>query len=325
MTLLLCLALIVSQEPVPSANDDYLRAAAIVANAGDELKPVTEGNVLGWAQNATKKYGTALDWVRAGNQKPFVPLERRALNGDFPEFAGFRAIGFLYEAKVFELIADGKPNQAADTLIDALTFGRRVQSVGTVGHIVGSQIIERNLRMFDLNRRAFAEEGLEKLTKLELLNSIPADKTAMQIELLAFESFSDLDSLPEGDKSRVLSRIEQLKASTAAQFDKNEADWTWGGNVEPIEQLLPLDVSLEIMWPRALVIRTKLRLLSATAKILLHEVRNYKLPDTLADAHDPATGSSFFYGKRDDAFVIYSEGVEKTGRIELGTLWAGRR
>jgi hypothetical protein len=106
MTLLLCLALIGSQEPVAGANDDYLRAAAIVASAGDELKPVTEGNVLEWAQNATKKYGTALDWIRVGNQKPFETLAGRRQDGDFRELADFRAVGFLYEARVFELIAE---------------------------------------------------------------------------------------------------------------------------------------------------------------------------------------------------------------------------
>lgn len=322
MTLLICMVLLSAQAAPTGANVDYLRAAQIVASAGDELKPVTEGNVLEWAQNATKKFGTALDWVRAGNQKAFAPLEGRSPDGEFPELAGFRAIGFLYEARVFELIADGKPNQAADSLIDALTFGRRVQSVALVGHIIGSQIIERNLRMFDLNRRAFAEDGLEKLAKLELIAAIPADKSAMQLEFLAVESFGELDKLPSEDRSRILARIEQLKASTASQLEKDEALWKWDENNEAHEELLGIGVALETTWPRALVIRTKLRLLTATAKVLLYEVRNYKLPDTFTEVHDPATGNPFFYGKRDDAFVIYSDGVEKTGRIELGTLWS---
>lgn len=321
MTVLLCLALIVSQEPVATANEDYLRAAAIVANAGDELKPVTEGNVLAWAENATRKYGTALDWVRAGNLKPFAPTEGRSPEGELPELAGFRAIGFLYEARVFELIADGKPNQAADSLIDALTFGRRVQSIALLGHIIGSQIIERNLRMFDLNRRAFAEDGLEKLAKLELIKSIPSDETAMQLELWAVEKLEKLDSLPSEEQARVRARIAELRESIRVQFENEEADWKWGADDEWFEQLFGVETVLSTTWPRALVIRTKLRLLTATAKVLLYEVRNYKLPDTFVEVRDLATGNPFFYGKRDDAFVIYSEGVEKTGRIELGTLW----
>jgi hypothetical protein len=325
MTLLICMAVIATQGPAATANEDYLRAAAMVANAGNALKPIEEGNVLEWAKNATKKFGTALDWVRAGNAKPFAPMERRSLNGEFPELAGFRAIGFLYEAKVFELIADGKPNQAADSLIDALRFGRRVQSIGMVGHIVGSQIIERNLRMFDLNRRAFAEEGLEKLSKLELINSIPADKSAFDTEFLAYESYSGIDELPANVRIETLDRIEALKAKTAAQLQKDEAHWKWDETRESTPHLESLAVSMEITWPRALVIRTKLRLVNATAKVLLHEVRNYKLPDTFTEVHDPATGAPFFYGKRDDAFVIYSNGTEKTGRIELGTLWEGKR
>jgi hypothetical protein len=38
-------------------------------------------------------------------------------------------------------------------------------------------------------------------------------------------------------------------------------------------------------------------------------------------SYDPARGSSFFYGKRDDAFVLYSNGIESMGRIELGVLY----
>jgi hypothetical protein len=325
MTLLLCLALIGSQEPVAGANDDYLRAAAIVASAGDELRPVTEGNVLEWAQNATEKYGTALDWIRVGNQKPFEPLAGRRQDGDFRELADFRAVGFLYEARVFELIADGKPNQAADALIDALTFGRRVQSIATLGHIVGSQIIERNLRMFDLNRRAFAEDGLEKLSRLELIKAIPADQTAMQLELLAVEKLEKLDTLPSDERARVRARIAELKEATRVQFESEEADWKWGADDEWFEQLFGVGTALSTTWQRAFVIRTKLRLLTATARVLLYEVRNYKLPDAFSDVHDPATGKPFFYGKRDDAFVMYSDGVEKTGRIELGTLWNNAR
>ncbi|MDQ2986355.1 MAG: hypothetical protein M3R13_06485 [Armatimonadota bacterium] len=321
MTILICLAMLSTQGAPLDANADYLRAAQIVANAGDDLKPPTGDDVLEWARNATKKYGSACDLVATGNKKPFAPLERRALNAAFPEFTGFRALGFLYEARLFEQIADGKPNQAADSLIEALTFGRRVQSIAMIGHVIGSQIIERNLRMFDLNRRAFAEEGLEKLAKLELIASIPADKSAMQLDFLAVESSGDLDKLPSEDRTRILARIQQLKASTTLQFDKDEALWKWGGDNEEHEALFGVAVALETTWPRALVMRTKLRLFTATAKVLLYEVRNYKLPDTFTEVHDPATGNPFFYGKRDDAFVMYSDGVEKTGRIELGTLW----
>ncbi|MEO7453869.1 MAG: hypothetical protein ABIV13_03800 [Fimbriimonadales bacterium] len=324
MTIFLCLALIAPTQAA-SANDDYLRAAAIVANGSAELKPIVEGNVLEWSRKATEKYGSALDWVKAGNQKPFVLLERRSLNGEFPELAGFRSLGFLFEAKVFEHIADGKPNQAANALIDALTFGRRVQSIGTIGHIVGSQIIERNLRMFDLNRRAFVEEGLEKLTKLELIQSIPSDKMAFDVEFLAFGKYNEIERLSPTERTEVLARIEALKRGTEAQLAREEAYWKWGSEDPAPEALAGLEVALEVTWARALVIRTKLRLLTATSKILLHDVRNYKLPDVITEVHDPATGKPFFFGKRDDAFVMYSEGVEKTGRIELGTLWNRER
>jgi hypothetical protein len=325
MTTLLCIAILVGQQGAAqqTANADYLRAAAIVASAGEELKPPKDDNVLEWARNAAKKFGTACDWIRAGNAKPFEPLGGRALNGEFPEFAGYKAIGVLYEARMFEQIADGKPNQAADSLIDALSFGRRVQCIGVIGYMVGSQMIEGNLRMFDLNRRAFAESGLEKLSKLELIQSNPAEKTAMTLELTAYESVSSMEELTDEDKLRALARIEELKQFVSAQLTKEEAQWSWDDKAEAIEHLSPLGISLSITWPRAIVIRTKLRLLNATARVLLEEVRNYKLPDSLTDAYDPATGSSFFYGKRDDAFVIYSLGTEKIGRIELGVLRSG--
>jgi len=320
MITLLCVAILAGQQGAAqqAANADYLRAAAIVASAGDDLKPPKDDNVLDWARNATKKFGIACDWIKAGNTKPFEPLDGRALNGEFPEFDGYKAIGVLYEARMFEQIAEGKPNQAADSLIDALTFGRRVQCIGTIGYIVGSQIIDGNLRMFDLNRRAFAESGLEKLSKLELIHSIPAEKTAMMLELTAYESVSSMEELTDEEKLHALARIEELKAFVAAQLTKEEAQWSWDDKAEAIEHLSPLGISLSITWPRAIVVRTKLRLLNVTARVLLDEVRNYKLPDALTDAHDPATGSSFFYGKRDDAFVIYSLGTENTGRIELG-------
>ena len=271
MTLLICAALL-AQGAASDANLEYKRAAEVVALAKSELEPPNSGDILAWAERAVKRYGAACDWVAAGNKKEFSS----SANEEVPVLPAYRSIGYLFEAKVFQSIADGKPNQAADALVDVLTFGRRVQTIGTQGYGIGSEIIERNLRMFDLNRRAFAEDGLEKLSKLELIQLIPAERYVR-----------------------------------GSDFSNKE------------ERLWPSD--LDAIWARAIVMRTKLRLLSATAAVLLHEVRNYKLPDEFTVAYDPATGAPFFYGKRDDAFVIYSNGTEKTGRIELGTLWVGKR
>ena len=260
---------------------------------------------MAWAQNATKRYGLACDWVAAGNKKSFSPPDRTSQAEDLTELAAFRSIGYVFEAKVFELIADGKPNQAAEAIADVLTFGRRVQSTGIRGYGVGSEIVERNLRMFDLNRRAFAEDGLEKLLKLELIASIPSERIAVEVEIDAMGRFgSAVDA----------GHLAESKKAIMGFLAKEEREWAWKG----IE-------AFEAIWLRSVVVRTKLRLLNATAAVLLHEVRNYKLPDAYTDAYDPATGVPFFYGKRDDAFVIYSNGTEKTGRVELGTLWEEKR
>jgi hypothetical protein len=179
--------------------------------------------------------------------------------------------------------------------------------------------------MWDLNRRAFAEAGLEKLATLELIESIPSDRTAFEMELAFYSNPVELEKLSVEEMPRVTRRLEEFRRLVADQFDKKESDWTWEERAEETEYLAPLSWSMNATWLRAIVIRTKLRLLSATAKALLHEVRNYKLPDSLTDAHDPTTGTNFFYGKRDDAFVLYSQGTEKTGQIELGTLWVRPR
>lgn len=273
MTILICTALLLQQGAQENAYDDYVHAAAMVDGAGETLKPPKDDKVLDWARVAVEKHGNALEWVAAGNRKPFA-ASALSVDREYPEFAGFRALGFLFEAKMFEQIADGKPNQAAQTLIDALTFGRRVQSIGYVGHIIGSQVIERNLLMWDLNRRAFAEEGLEKLAKLELIKSIPSDETAMQLELSGVEKLQKLDSLPSEEQVRVRARIAELRESIRVQFESEEADWKWGADDEWFEQLFGIETVLSTTWPRALVIRTKLRLLTATANVLLHEVRN---------------------------------------------------
>lgn len=326
MTLLVCLALLAQQGETPTGYEDYLKAAQVVVAATD-IKPPEEGDIAKWADDVLKRYGRACDWVREGNKKGIAPLNRREAEADFPEFEQFRKIGYLFQAEIFQRIGDGKPNQAADSLIDALTFGRNIQTTCAIGYNLGSEIIERALIMFDKNRRAFAEKGLENIAKSsrQLLENVPALRLAMLTEIAVYRDSEEMVAMDGARRSAILLRCAEIEVEWQKMFASEERAWKPSRSPEQIdEHLSALEISLQIYWKRAIMIRTKLRLVEVISRVLLHEMRTFALPNALVEAageqasYDPATGSSFFYGKRDDAFVIYSDGIKEMGRIELG-------
>jgi hypothetical protein len=318
MIVLTCLAVLLPGVQA-GANADYLRAAGIVAGANDLSVPA-EGDLLEWANRVADKYRGAIQWVQAGNKQPVTPLEAQRPSVMPAEAAQAKRLGELFEAEVFSQIAAGNPNRAADALIDGLIYARRIQSLNAKSYEVGAIAMQGLLKMFDLNRRAFAEKGFERIAdkSVSLLQDIPSERLAMLAEIEAYKK------MPE--EGSATSRLAQIERKWRGFFDKEERYWD-PGQPATTANLTDLEIGLQFYPKLATVIRTKLRLLNATSRVLLFEIRNYKLPDTLAAAmeekaaYDPAAGAPFFYGKRDDAYVLYSKGTESTGRIDLETIW----
>jgi hypothetical protein len=323
MMALVCVGALVwhSSQGEATANADYIRAGIFLANAAVDLRPPVDGDLLAWAEKSLEKYGKAIEWVVAGNKKPILPIDSLKPVYRTPEAASAVEVGRLFEAQIFKQIADGSPNRAATALVDGLTFARNVQSLNASSYEIGSIVIQRLLIMFDLNRRAFAEKGLEEISKAaDRLLTSPAERLAISAEIAAHKNPEYFPKQDNPEYAHVVRRIAEIENKWKAIFDSEEKNWS-SGPADNTEYLIDLEIGLQYYPKLAIVTRTKLRLLKATTEILLHDIRQYKLPDIYDAVYDPAVGEPLFYGKRDDAFVIYSKGTKETGKIELGSFW----
>jgi hypothetical protein len=345
--------------PAPTGDngwEEYLRAADIVSTKEADrlvnykfyLEPRNNGSLQG-DRAALDALRTACDLVREGNRKKLVPFEMPDdQDVNIMVSKGRSNLAKLFAMEVRVRTASGRPDSAAESVIDAMTYGNRLGK--TLIDVFGASAINA-IFFWSLEEMLskLSREGARRLA--EYFDGMAASPspflTAMQID------FDEIIRNPEKHLAEisveteywsppvemtVLSAEQRLRYATLVSeefsrlkddivqiFAKEERFWKIDliRNDKILEHALIPDLNKNIP-SIADRVRTQFRLAALHCRIMEFKRTHNRFPANLdelvlgAASYDPASGGPFFYARlTDQSYTLYSLGTPETGRIDL--------
>lgn len=312
------------QEAKPSVEDGIpVPADAEAARLLPLAKRLESMSTLEIRTEIVRKFGTALEWVKQGNQKPvFDPRPSITATTLFPELAKFRMLAKLAVAAAYVHDANGRSAEGTDALLQILDMGDRIGGFTLISMLVGvsEQSIVLAAMQSRLDRLSLPEATVVSTFVARLLARPPVVLEAMRgearfmnaslEELLAKPQEIDgdedavvvkLNSLGAPDRARLVGlvrrRLDQTYAPILDRFAGPESGWVFRepdppdppANAQSVEDLA--DVLMTWLVPvtgqigtSAARNRTQLRLLGLAARVLAFKWEHERLPNDLADA-----------------------------------------
>ena len=345
--------------PVPTGEngwEEYLRAVDIVSKKEANrlvnyifyLEPQNNGSLQG-DRVALKALKEACDLVREGNRKKLKPLHM----ADDPDVNILVSRGQTNLAKLFVMEiragkASGKPDSAAQSLIDSMTYSNRlgsslldVLSANARNALLLSALEDllpklsregagRLASYFDgIVRAPSPYIGALKLEFAEIVRDPEKHLSEMSEDSEYWTSPEKMSALsPEQRRNyarMIANEFRALSTQIDQVFAKEERFWKLNlSREDPIIEHALLPQLYENIPSLAVRVRTQFRLAALHCRIVEFKRTHNRFPVDLGElvlgdtAYDPASGGPFFYARlTEQSYTLYSLGTAETGRIDL--------
>ncbi|HWA82555.1 MAG TPA: hypothetical protein VG820_03915 [Fimbriimonadaceae bacterium] len=314
--------------PDPSNGyEDHLRAADAVNDPAffRVWQPQSESDSADYLQRqkaVVERYGKALEYIRIGDKKQARnPADPNRAVANMPQMTAFLNLPRLCSAEAYVRFADGRSSQAAQSLIDGLTFCRQIRTGTMLDYFVGQAgaeiLFTRCAEMLPhlsepdcRSLMAFADAQLAAPEPfVAILATWRASRMALIPNVLNLKpgqatgdsdqdpAISMISKLSPGERRDVAN---QVRDRVTAQFDLclKRLQGPESQMMTPADQSGPPTISTAadlvdylsaMMAPslpaeRILLDRTELRLLGLHARILGYKWRKGELPSNLREA-----------------------------------------
>lgn len=334
--------------------EEYVKAADIISDpqfsnlwAQYQLQRPTEMNYLTAAKNLISVFREPLSLIRAGNRKNvFDTREQIVLSTQLWELPFFPLLAELLRAESFVYFSQGKTVEGIASAFEAITFARKMSICSAMHFKLSHTIImqmtqylyEHSLQFTLDDVKRIPIENCQKILEINTLKNC-LERTYYS-HITSLEEFFDeewwqevvgsqefVELAQQLSKMTFLERQEaKTKAASAIRFvnsrvseiiSKPENEWSEVTSPQAdrlTDMVLNALISPNDLMRMELQIRTKIRMLSVSAKVLQFRWENAVLPSDLALlkspdlVRDPVVSREFMIRRFLNMFDIMSGG-----------------